>query len=89
MSIATPLLSTNHSVYALYYHLVLATKYRRKVLSGPMQIRLKTIAAETALRAARIPAPSGLAAEPRPSLRLWTRPVAAQLPVNLEVPDGR
>jgi putative transposase len=50
MSIATPLLSTNHSVYTLYYHLVLVTKYRRRVLSLPMQLRLRTIATDTAVR---------------------------------------
>jgi putative transposase len=34
-----------HCVYALYYHLVLVTKYRRKVRTGPMLDRFRAIAA--------------------------------------------
>ena len=30
-------------VYALEYHIVWCTKYRRKVLSGPVEIRLKEL----------------------------------------------
>ena len=32
-----------HSVYALHYHLVLVTKYRRKVFDGAVVERLKDI----------------------------------------------
>lgn len=35
----------NHCVYALHYHLVVVTKYRRKCLTGPMLARLRDLAA--------------------------------------------
>jgi hypothetical protein len=34
--------TTDHSVYNLNYHIVLVTKYRNKVLSGPVEAFLKT-----------------------------------------------
>lgn len=34
-----------HCVYALHYHLVVVTKYRRRVLTGPMLDRFREIAA--------------------------------------------
>ena len=34
-----------HCVYALHYHLVLVTKYRRKCISAPMLTALRSIAA--------------------------------------------
>jgi len=33
--------SNNHSVFLLYYHLVLVTKYRRKVINNAISNRLK------------------------------------------------
>lgn len=36
----------HHCVYCLHYHLVLATKYRRKCLTGPMLDRLRNISAD-------------------------------------------
>lgn len=36
--------SLYHCVYALYYHLVIVTKYRRKALTRPMLQRLNAIA---------------------------------------------
>ncbi|WP_094549517.1 IS200/IS605 family transposase [Petroclostridium xylanilyticum] len=33
--------SNNHSVFLLYYHLVLVTKYRRKVINDAISNRLK------------------------------------------------
>ncbi|MDQ3459253.1 MAG: IS200/IS605 family transposase [Deinococcota bacterium] len=36
MTLKTTLKSHSHSVFRLYYHLVLVTKYRRKALSGDM-----------------------------------------------------
>lgn len=35
--------SNNHSVFLLYYHLVLIIKYRRKVINEDVSIRLKEI----------------------------------------------
>jgi putative transposase len=35
--------SNNHSVFLMYYHLVLVIKYRRKVLDDPISIRAKEI----------------------------------------------
>lgn len=35
--------SNNHSVFALYYHLVLVVKYRRKVINTDISNRLKEI----------------------------------------------
>jgi putative transposase len=35
--------SNNHSVFALYYHLVLVVKYRRKVINDDINIRLRQI----------------------------------------------
>lgn len=35
--------NNNHSVFALYYHLVLVVKYRRKVIDDGINIRLKEI----------------------------------------------
>lgn len=35
--------SNNHSVFALYYHLILVTKYRRKVIIDEISVRLKEI----------------------------------------------
>jgi putative transposase len=35
--------SNNHSVFLLYYHLVLIIKYRRKVINEDISIRLKEI----------------------------------------------
>ena len=35
--------SNNHSVFSLNYHLVLVIKYRRKVIDGPISIRLREI----------------------------------------------
>lgn len=35
--------SNNHSVFSLYYHLVLCTKYRNKVIGGKISERLKEI----------------------------------------------
>ena len=35
--------SNNHSVFLLYYHLVLVVKYRRKVFSDPMSQYAKDI----------------------------------------------
>ncbi|WP_134372873.1 transposase [Candidatus Methylacidiphilum fumarolicum] len=34
----------HHCVYALHYHLVLVTKYRRKALTRPMLALVRTIA---------------------------------------------
>jgi putative transposase len=34
-----------HCVYALHYHLVVVTKYRRKCLTAPMLVRLNEISA--------------------------------------------
>jgi putative transposase len=38
----------NHCVFNLNYHLVMVTKYRRKCITAPMLVRLKTIAHEIA-----------------------------------------
>lgn len=35
--------SNNHSVFALYYHLVLVVKYRRKIINTDISNRLKEI----------------------------------------------
>jgi putative transposase len=35
--------TNNHSVFAMYYHLVLVTKYRRKVINDDISIRLQEI----------------------------------------------
>jgi putative transposase len=35
--------SNNHSVFALYYHLVLVVKYRRKVINDDINIRIRQI----------------------------------------------
>ena len=35
--------SNNHSVFLLWYHLVLVVKYRRKVIDNPISQRLKEI----------------------------------------------
>ena len=35
--------NNNHSVFLLYYHLVLVTKYRRKVIDDNISLRLKEI----------------------------------------------
>ena len=35
--------TNNHSVFAMYYHLVLVVKYRRKVINKNISIRLKEI----------------------------------------------
>lgn len=35
--------SNNHSVFIMYYHLVLVIKYRRKVIDGQISNRLKEI----------------------------------------------
>lgn len=35
--------NNNHSVFSLYYHLVLVTKYRRKVIDNNISNRLKEI----------------------------------------------
>jgi len=35
--------TNNHSVFLLYYHLVLVTKYRRKVINDNISNRLKEI----------------------------------------------
>jgi len=35
--------NNNHSVFLLYYHLVLVTKYRRKVIDDNISNRLKDI----------------------------------------------
>lgn len=35
--------NNNHSVFLLYYHLVLVVKYRRKVINGEISGRLKNI----------------------------------------------
>ena len=42
-----PLFSLNHCVYSLQYHLVLVTKYRRKVISPAMMKRLREIFEDT------------------------------------------
>lgn len=35
--------NNNHSVFAMYYHLVLVIKYRRKVINDEISLRLKEI----------------------------------------------
>ena len=35
--------SNNHSVFSLYYHLILVTKYRKQVISDSISNRLKDI----------------------------------------------
>ena len=35
--------NNNHSVFSMYYHLVLVTKYRRKVIDHSVSIRLREI----------------------------------------------
>ena len=35
--------NNNHSVFLLYYHLVLVTKYRRKIIDDNISSRLKDI----------------------------------------------
>ena len=37
------LYSNNHSVFSLYYHLILVTKYRKQVISDSISNRLKDI----------------------------------------------
>ena len=37
------LLSNNHSVFCLHYHLVLVVKYRRKVIDDTVSQRLREI----------------------------------------------
>jgi putative transposase len=39
--------SLHHCVFSLHYHLVLVTKYRRKVINKPMQARLAEIFGNT------------------------------------------
>jgi putative transposase len=46
---AQPLLYRQHCVYALNYHLVIVTKYRRKCLTGAMLTEIERIARERAL----------------------------------------
>jgi putative transposase len=41
--VAVNLDNNNHSVFAMYYHLVLVIKYRRKVIDGQISNRLKEI----------------------------------------------
>ena len=38
---------SSHSVYELKYHLVWITKYRKRVLSGPVGVRLREMLRET------------------------------------------
>ena len=40
------LYNNNHSVFAMYYHLVLVTKYRRQVINDEISERLKQLFAE-------------------------------------------
>jgi putative transposase len=40
--------STHHAVFALYFHLILVTKYRRRVLSEAMRDRARSIADQIA-----------------------------------------
>ena len=35
--------TNNHSVFAMYYHLVLVVKYRRKVINEDVSVRLQEI----------------------------------------------
>ena len=35
--------NNNHSVFSMYYHLVLVTKYRRKVIDKNVSFRLREI----------------------------------------------
>ena len=35
--------TNNHSVFAMYYHLILVTKYRRKVIDDDISLRLQEI----------------------------------------------
>jgi putative transposase len=42
--------ASNHCVYNLNYHLVLVTKYRRRVINQPMLARLHEICAATAMK---------------------------------------
>ena len=35
--------NNNHSVFSMYYHLILVTKYRRKVIDHSVSIRLREI----------------------------------------------
>ena len=35
--------TNNHSVFAMYYHLVLVIKYRRKVINKDISVRLQEI----------------------------------------------
>ena len=49
MSKSVKLLALNHCVYALHYHLVLVTKYRRKVITAEMMARLREIVAQRCL----------------------------------------
>ena len=35
--------NNNHSVFSMYYHLVLVTKYRRKVINDTISKRLREI----------------------------------------------
>jgi putative transposase len=44
------LASSNHAVYRLFLHLVVVTKYRRKVLTAPMIDRCREILRDTAVR---------------------------------------
>ncbi|MDR0697121.1 MAG: transposase [Christensenellaceae bacterium] len=39
---------SRHSVHALYYHLVLVVKYRKKVIDNEISLRLKDIFMKTA-----------------------------------------
>jgi REP-associated tyrosine transposase len=45
MSTQAPLSKLHHCVYALHYHLVLVTKYRRPCITAPMLERLREVAA--------------------------------------------
>ena len=36
--------TNNHSVFAMYYHLVLVIKYRRKVINKDISVRLQELA---------------------------------------------
>lgn len=41
------IMSTNHSQYALGYHLIWCPKYRHQILKGSIEIALKQVLAET------------------------------------------
>ena len=42
--------SSNHAVFRIFLHLVIVTKYRRRVLTGPMLDRCREILQATAVR---------------------------------------